>query len=65
MPPGARRETIVVRFHRHRYAPRAVLFDANLDLHEIDELRGWADRGVDFVVIDDETGEDITRIFLA
>jgi polyhydroxyalkanoate synthesis regulator protein len=63
--PIAPSEPIVVTFHRHRYAPRAVLFDAGLDLRELDELRGWADRGIDFVVIDDETGEDITRIVLA
>jgi polyhydroxyalkanoate synthesis regulator protein len=65
MPPSAPRDPIVVTFHRQGYAPRAVLFDANLDLHELDDLRGWVERGIDFVVIDDETGEDITRIVLA
>jgi polyhydroxyalkanoate synthesis regulator protein len=55
----------LIKFHRHRYAQRAVLFDENLEFHSIDELRGWATRNVDFVVIDAETGEDITRILLA
>jgi len=55
----------VVRFHRHRYAPRAVLFDEELELRSIDELREWAARDVDFVVIDTETGEDVTRVLLA
>jgi len=55
----------IVKFHRHRYAARAVLFDDELELRSIDELRAWAAQAVDFVIIDTETGEDITRILLA
>jgi polyhydroxyalkanoate synthesis regulator protein len=55
----------IVKFHRHRFAERAVLFDEKLELHSLDELREWAARGEDFVVIDSETGEDITRVLLA
>lgn len=57
--------TRIVKFHRHRYTPRAVLFDEELELRSIDELREWAACAVDFVVIDAETGEDITRVLLA
>jgi hypothetical protein len=55
----------MIKFHRHAHAERAVLIDANLDLHGIDELRKWAASGVSFVVIDDETGEDVTRVLLS
>jgi polyhydroxyalkanoate synthesis regulator protein len=55
----------IVKFHRHRYAQRAVLFDDELELRSLDELRDWAARGVDFVVIDTETNEDVTRVLLA
>jgi polyhydroxyalkanoate synthesis regulator protein len=57
--------TRIVKFHRHRYAPRAVLFDEELELRSIDELREWAAKAVDFVVIDTASGEDITRVLLA
>jgi polyhydroxyalkanoate synthesis regulator protein len=42
-----------------------VLYDEQLDLRSLEDLRDWAARGVDFVVIDSETGEDVTRILLA
>jgi polyhydroxyalkanoate synthesis regulator protein len=58
-------EPILIKFHRHRYAPRAVLYDPELELRTIDELRDWASRDVNFIVIDSETGEDITQILLA
>jgi hypothetical protein len=57
--------TRIIKFHRHRCAPRAVLFDEELELRSIDELREWAARTADFVVIDSETGEDVTRVLLA
>ncbi len=56
--------TRIVKFHRHRYAPRAVLFDEELELRSIDELREWAAKAVDFVVIDTASGEDITQVLL-
>jgi polyhydroxyalkanoate synthesis regulator protein len=55
----------VITFHRHRYAPRAVLYDEFLMLRSIEELRAWVAQGVNFVVIDSETGEDVTRVLLA
>jgi polyhydroxyalkanoate synthesis regulator protein len=58
-------ETRIVKFHRHQHAQRAVLYDEQLDLLSIEELRGWEARGVDFVIIDTETGEDVTRVLLA
>jgi polyhydroxyalkanoate synthesis regulator protein len=58
-------EARIVKFHRHRYARRAVLYDDELDLRSIEDLRAWAAHGVDFVIIDSETGEDVTRVLLA
>jgi hypothetical protein len=55
----------MLRYQRSRVYPRAIMFDVNLDLHTIDELRCWQREGVPFTVIDTETDEDITRILLA
>jgi len=55
----------IVKFHRHRYTQRAVLFDDELELRSVDELRDWAAQGIDFVIIDTETNEDVTRVLLA
>jgi hypothetical protein len=58
-------EPIRITFMRSPVAPRAFLVDSNLDLHSIEELRVWAERKRDFVVIDGTTGEDIARLLLA
>jgi hypothetical protein len=58
-------EPVRITFMRSRLAPRAFLVDANLDLHSLDELRDWAARKVDFIVVDETSGEDITRVLLA
>ena len=55
----------VITYHRHRYTPRAVLYDEFLRLHSIEELQAWAAQGVQFVVVDSETGEDVTQVLLA
>jgi hypothetical protein len=60
-----RKEPIKINFHRSRSLPRGFLIDENLDDHSLDELRKWATRKINFVVIDSDTGEDITRIMLA
>jgi polyhydroxyalkanoate synthesis regulator protein len=62
---GSPAEPILIKFHRHRYARLAVLFDPDLEFRSLEELRDWAARKIAFVVIDTETGEDITRILLA
>lgn len=60
-----RQEPIKIKFHRSNYLLRGFLIDENLDDHSLDELRRWAERKINFVVIDSDTGEDITRIMLA
>jgi polyhydroxyalkanoate synthesis regulator protein len=55
----------MVKFHRHRHAQRAVLYDEQLELRSLEELREWAATGIDFVVIDSESGEDVTSVLLA
>jgi hypothetical protein len=58
-------EPIRITFMRSRVTTRAFLIDPNLDLHSLEELRGWARRKKAFVIIDGSTGDDITRILLA
>jgi polyhydroxyalkanoate synthesis regulator protein len=58
-------EPRIVKFHRHRLAQRAVLYDEQLNLRSLEELRDWATDGVNFVIVDTETGEDVTRVLLA
>lgn len=55
----------VITYHRHRHAQRAVLYDEFLQLKSLEDLKAWEAQGVDFVVVDSETGEDIKRILLA
>ena len=64
-PDGSKDEPVLIKFHRHRYAKWAVLFDSDLEFRTLEELHDWAARKIAFVVIDTETGEDITRILLA
>jgi hypothetical protein len=58
-------DPIRITFVRSKIAPRAFLVDSNLDSHSLEELRIWAERKRDFVIIDEATGEDVTRILLA
>ena len=60
-----RSDAIRITYLRSRYHPRAVLVDQNLDLHSVDQLRRWARNGVAFVVVDADTGQDITLVLLA
>ena len=63
--PRARSEPIRLKFVRSTIDPRSVLVDEELILRGLDEVCRWAKRKIDFVVIDADTGEDITRILLA
>jgi hypothetical protein len=64
MPPGTS-EPIRLKFVRSTIDPRSVLIDEELNLLGFDEVHNWAKRRIDFVVIDADSGEDITRILLA
>jgi hypothetical protein len=55
-------EPVVLRWYP---GSGGVLIDADLNCHTGKALLGWLKRGIDFVVLDDETGRDITRVFLA
>jgi hypothetical protein len=56
---------MVFRLHRPLTFQRPVLVDADLHVHGVDEVLGWAKNGADIVVIDNDTGDDITRILFA
>jgi hypothetical protein len=60
-----RQEPIRIKFHRSNYLLRGFLIDENLDDHSPDELRRWAERTINFLMIDSDTVEDITRMMLA
>ena len=63
--PQRRSEPIRLKFVRSTIDPRSVLIDEELNLLGFDEVHNWAKRRIDFVVIDADSGEDITRILLA
>jgi hypothetical protein len=56
---------LVVQFLRSKARPRGFLVDPDLNARSLEELRQWAQEGRNFVVIDADSGEDITRIMLA
>jgi hypothetical protein len=56
---------VVIQFLRSKRRPRAILVDPDLNPRSLEELRGWQRDGRNFVVIDADTGDDITRIMLA
>ena len=58
-------EPVRITFMRSRLGPRAFLIDSNLEIYSIEELRDMAARKVDFVVIDETSGDDVTRVLLA
>ena len=63
--PQRRYEPIRLKFVRSTIDPRSVLIDEELNLLGFDEVHNWAKRKINFVVIDADTGDDITRILLA
>lgn len=60
MTPHTEPKPLVLKFLRSRNSPRSVLIDENLNLYPFDVLQHGG-----YVVIDPETGEDITRILMA
>ncbi len=61
MPTASKSGPILVR----RYA-RTRLYDTVRGCYvSVDQLRGWAGQGIAFLVVDNETGADITRVLLA
>ncbi len=61
MPKAPASGTVVVK----RYA-RSRLYDTTRCCYvSVEQLRGWALRGISFAIIDTETGDDITRALLA
>lgn len=57
----ARSQPILVK----RYAHSRLYHTRNQCYVSIEQLRGWATRGVAFSVIDTETGNDVTKVLLA
>jgi hypothetical protein len=60
MTPPTGQKPVVLKFVRSKNHPRSVLVDDDLNLYPFESLESGR-----FVVIDPETGEDITRILMA
>jgi hypothetical protein len=58
-------ESAVLKFVRCHHNKIGIIVDDNLNCVAYSELCKWAARKINFVVIDGDSGEDITRILLA
>jgi hypothetical protein len=63
--PRRKGEPIRLKLIRSTIDPRSILVDEELNPYDFDEIYDWAKRKINFVVIDADSGEDITRILLA
>ena len=61
MEPGPERAPILIK----RYGRRRLYDTASGQYCTLDDLRSWQAKGICFVVIDTETGDDVTLILLA
>jgi polyhydroxyalkanoate synthesis regulator protein len=55
----------VLKYQRSSYTSNAIVFDADLNLHSLEQLRELARDGVQFSVVDVETEEGVTKVLLA
>ena len=61
MSAAAKVQSILVK----RYAHSRLYDTQNQSYVSVEQLRGWAAKGVAFMVIDTETGTDVTAVLLA
>ena len=55
----------VLKYQRSSYTSNAIVFDADLNLHSLEQLRELARDGVQFSIVDVETEEGVTKVLLA
>ena len=55
----------MLKYQRSSYTSNAIVFDADLNLHSLEQLRELARDGVQFSIVDVETEEGVTKILLA
>jgi hypothetical protein len=55
----------VLKYQRSSYTSTAIVFDSDLNLHSVEQLRELARVGVQFDIVDVETDEDVTQTLLA
>ena len=61
MPMATGTQPILIK----RYA-RSRLYDTRNECYiSVEQLRGWAARGIAFAIVDTETGSDVTKVLLA
>ena len=51
----------VLKYQRSSYTSTAIVFDSDLNLHSVEQLRELARVGVQFNIVDVETDEDVTQ----
>jgi polyhydroxyalkanoate synthesis regulator protein len=54
----------VLKYQRSSYTSTAIVFDSDLNLHSVEQLRELARVGVQFNIVDVETDEDVTQTLL-
>jgi polyhydroxyalkanoate synthesis regulator protein len=54
-----------LKYQRSSYTSATIVFDADLNLHSIEELRELVRDGARFRIVDVETDEDVTQALLA
>jgi polyhydroxyalkanoate synthesis regulator protein len=57
-------EPIQITFKRCKVTQRGLFVDSNFNIYSLNELLSWAERETPFVIVDESTGEDITRLIL-
>ena len=55
----------VLKYQRSTYTSNAIVFDADLNLHSLEQLRELARDGVQFSIVDVETEEGVTKVLPA
>ena len=58
------RDTAPNSYQRSSYTSTAIVFDSDLNLHSVEQLRELARVGVQFNIVDVETDEDVTQTLL-
>lgn len=61
MPAAQKIQSVIVK----RYAQSRLYDTTDGRYVSIEQLKRWAVEGVPFVVIDNETGEDVTHVLIA
>ena len=57
-------EPLRIMLVRCKVTQRSLFVDTNHNIYSRNELLSWAKRKIPFIIVDENTGEDITRLLL-